>query len=72
MLLCVKCQSFLIAVMHLCLVDNAGACHMEHLLHMMLRKVKHLVSVLLGWVIKTPLPLPDCSRSDLAVNPSQV
>lgn len=41
---------------------------MEHLLHMMLRKVKHLVSVLLSWVIRctnrTPLPLPDCSRSD--------
>lgn len=25
MLLCVKCRSFLIAVVHLCLVDNAGA-----------------------------------------------
>lgn len=40
---------------------------MEHLLHMMLRKVKHLVSFLLNWVIRctnrTPLPLPDCSRS---------
>lgn len=41
---------------------------MEHLLHMMLRKVKHLVSVLLRWVIRctnrTPLPFPDCSHSD--------
>lgn len=41
---------------------------MEHLLHMMLGKVKHLVSVLLTWVIRctnrTPLPFHDCSHSD--------
>lgn len=41
---------------------------MEHLLHMMLGKVKHLISVPLSWVIsgtnRTPVPLPDCSRLD--------
>lgn len=44
-------------------------CHREHLLHVMLGKVKHVISVRLSWVIsgtnKTPLPLPDCSRSGL-------
>jgi len=41
---------------------------MEHLLHMMLGKVKHLISVLRSWVIssanRTPLPLPNHSRLD--------
>lgn len=41
---------------------------MEHLLHMVLGKVKRLISVLLSWVIsgtnRTPLPLPDRSGLD--------
>lgn len=51
-------------------------CHVEHLLHVILGKVKHLIAVLLSWVMsgtnRKPFLCPVTAAWILAVNASQV